>query len=150
MLKNVLVQRLSFGGFGDLLVSMSIPISLFVLVFLGLWLLYCYMPYVPEEGGFWRASITKTKKRWLPALISAIFTFVATLVFTLAMIFLQASMFAKWSLFYGSLSVFPMIMFLLFGFWSIVLYGNALCWRITSRNLPKTHFLRRIKKSIKR
>jgi membrane protein len=147
ILENILVQKLPFGVFGEFLVTLSIPATLIILILFALWLLYCYMPYVPDKYGFLRAGIEKTKKRWLPALISAVFTFVATSVFTLAMGVLQASMLAKWSLFYGSLAIFPMVMFLLFGFWCIVLYGNALCWRITEIKRNKQYFLRRIANS---
>jgi len=146
ILEDILTKKLPFGEFGELLLEFSTPTLLLVLVLLGLWLLYCYMPYVPENNGFWRASIEKTKKRWFSAIVSAIFTFIATCVFAAVMVFVQASMLAKWSLFYGSLAIFPMIMFLLFGFWCIILFGNALCWRITTRKRSQTYFLRRIKK----
>ncbi|MDR2581057.1 MAG: YihY/virulence factor BrkB family protein [Fibromonadaceae bacterium] len=149
ILEAILVQSLPFGKFGELLVGLSIPIALLALFFIALWLLYCYMPYVPEEGGFWRAALKKTIKRWLPALISAIFTFVALGFFIAVMIFLQANMFARWSLLYGSLAILPMLMFLLFGFWCIVLFGNTLCWRITERKLPQEYFLNRITNSIR-
>ena len=144
MLEVILVQKLPFGEFGELLVNLSIPAALVILMFVALWLLYCYMPYVPDKGGFWRAAIKKTKTRGLPALISAAFTVVATALFFTAMFFLQAGMFAKWSLFYGSLAIFPMLMFLLFGFWCIILFGNAICWRITERKLPQEYFFNRI------
>ncbi|MDR2732685.1 MAG: YihY/virulence factor BrkB family protein, partial [Fibromonadaceae bacterium] len=117
---------------------------LLVFMLVALWLLYCYMPYVPDNHGFWRASIEKTKKRWFSAVISAVFTFVAVVLFVAVMGFVQAGMFAKWSLFYGSLAIFPMIMFLLFGFWCIILFGNSLCWRITERAQPQEYFLQRI------
>jgi membrane protein len=139
-LEVILVERLPFGKFGELIVSLSIPTTLLVLAWFGLWLLYCYMPYVPGESGF----LDSAKKRWLSAAISAVFTFIAVGIFGAAMIFLQASMFAKWSLLYGSLAFFPMVMFLLFGLWSIVLFGNTLCWRITERAKPKMFFYRRI------
>jgi membrane protein len=150
ILEDVLLKKLSFGEFGKLLVDFSVPVFLLIFALVALWLLYCYMPYVPEKNGFWRAFIEKTKKRWKSALISAVFTFIAVSAFVLAMAFLQASMFAKWSLFYGSLAVFPMIMFLLFGFWCIVLFGNTLCWRITDRkdregkDRSQKYFLRKI------
>jgi len=150
ILEDILVQKLPFGKFGELLADLSIPVVLLVFILFALWLLYCYMPYVPDDCGFWRASIEKTKKRWLPALISSVFTFVAVVVFSAAMIFLQAGMFAKWSLFYGSLAIFPMVMFLLFGFWCIILFGNSLCWRITERKHNKQYFLRRIENSVKK
>jgi len=146
MLKKILTQSLSFGKFGDFLLDLSIPTVLLSFALAGLWALYCYMPYVPSEYNFWRAFIEKTKKRWFSAVISTAFTYGAIFLFFTAMIFVMASMFAKWSLFYGSLAVFPMIMFLLFGSWCIILFGNALCWRITMRNSPKTYFLKRIKK----
>lgn len=128
-------------------VDMLKPLSLLAIVLFGLWIMYCYMPYVPEEKGFWKAAITKTKKRWLPSLIAAVFTFAAIFTFTLAMGFLQASIFKNWSVLYGSLAVFPMLMFLLFGFWSIVLFGNALCWRITERKSHQKYILERIANS---
>jgi membrane protein len=144
ILEIILVKKLPFGEFGELLASLSIPAALFILALVGLWLLYCYMPYVPQRLGFWKAFIRKTKRRWLSSIISAGFTFVAITCFGAVMVILQAGMFAKWSLFYGSLAIFPMIMFLLFGFWSIVLFGNALCWRITERRMPQEYFLKRI------
>jgi membrane protein len=144
ILEEILVQKHDFGIFGHLLASFSIPTILMILIFIGLWFLYCYMPYVPDDYGFWKALIKKTKKRWLSALISAVFTYVASACFGAVMLFLQAGMLAKWSLFYGSLAIIPMIMFLLFGFWCIVLFGNALCWRITERRRPQEYFLNRI------
>jgi membrane protein len=156
ILKNILLEKLPFRGLWQFVVDLSIPVILLILALFALWLLYCYMPYVPGKNGFLRASIEKTKKRWLSALISAIFTFIAISVFVLVMAVLQAGMFTKWSLFYGSLAVFPMIMFLLFGFWCIVLFGNTLCWRITDRKdssgkyRPQRYFLRKIWKASKR
>jgi len=146
ILKKILTQSLSFGKFGDFLLDFSIPTVLLSFAVIGLLALYCYMPYVPSDNGFYRAFIEKTKNRGIAAAISTIFTCGAVFGFFTAMIFVMASMFAKWSLFYGSLAVFPMIMFFLFGFWAIILFGTALCWRITVRNHPKTYFLRRIKK----
>ncbi|MCL2207618.1 MAG: YihY/virulence factor BrkB family protein [Fibromonadales bacterium] len=146
ILANILTQKLPFGKFGELLLDLSIPTVLLSIALASLWALYCYMPYVPSERNFWRAFIGKTKERWLSAVISTVFTYGAILGFFTAMMFAMASMFAKWSLFYGSLAVFPMIMFLLFGFWCIILFGNALCWRITVRAHSRTYFLRRIKK----
>lgn len=146
VMENILTHNLSFGKFGEVLLDLSIPTILLSVALVGLWVLYCYMPYVPSKHGFWRAFIDKTKKRWFPAVISTAFTYTAIFGFFTAMIFAMASMFARWSLFYGSLAIFPMTMFLLFGSWCIILFGNALCWRITERNHPKTYFLRRIKK----
>jgi uncharacterized BrkB/YihY/UPF0761 family membrane protein len=150
ILEDILVQKLPFGKFGEFVADLSIPAVLMVMLFIVLWLLYCYMPYVPDNYGFFKSGIEKTKKRWFPALISAVFTLIAVFVFSAAMIFLQAGMFAKWSLFYGSLAIFPMVMFLLFGFWCIVLFGNSLCWRITERKHNKQYFLRRIQGSVKK
>ena len=156
ILEDILVQRLPFGDFGAWLADLSIPVVLVVLLLFALWLLYCYMPYVPGKKGFLKTSIEKTKTRWFAALVSAAFTFVAISVFVLTMAILQAGMFTKWSLFYGSLAVFPMIMFMLFGFWSIVLFGNTLCWRITDRKdsdgkyRSQRYFLRKIWKASKR
>jgi membrane protein len=149
ILEKILVQELPFGKFGELLVNLSIPIVLMVLALVALWLLYCYMPYVresiPSKNGFLKAFLQKTKDRWFAALISAVFTFAAASIFIAAMAILQASMMAKWSLFYGSLAVYPMIMLLLFGFWCIVLFGNALCWRITKREENRPYFYNIIK-----
>jgi len=156
VLENVLLEKLPFGELSQVLVDLSIPTVLLILALFALWLLYCYMPYVPGRKGFLKTTIEKTKKRWLAALISAVFTFVAVSVFILAMAVLQAGMFTKWSLFYGSLAVFPMIMFMLFGFWSIILFGNTLCWRITDRKdsegkyRSQMYFLRKIWKASKR
>jgi uncharacterized BrkB/YihY/UPF0761 family membrane protein len=144
ILEDILVKKLPFGEFGELLATLSTPATLLVLALVGLWILYCYMPYVPQRLGFWKAFIRKTKRRWLSSIISAVFTFAAITGFGAIMIILQAGMFAKWSLFYGSLAIFPMIMFLLFGFWCIVLFGNSLCWRITERKKPQEYFLNRI------
>jgi len=155
-LEDVLSEKSPFGEMSQLLIDLSIPAVLLLLAIFALWLLYCYMPYVPGKKGFLKTSIEKTKTRWFAALVSAAFTFVAISVFVLTMAILQAGMFTKWSLFYGSLAVFPMIMFMLFGFWSIVLFGNTLCWRITDRKdsdgkyRSQRYFLRKIWKASKR
>jgi membrane protein len=144
VLEDILVKKLPFGEVGELLATLSTPATLFILALVGLWILYCYMPYVPQNIGFWRAFVRKTKNRWLSSIVSAAFTFAAITCFSAVMVILQAWMFAKWSLFYGSLAIFPMIMFLLFGFWCIVLFGNALCWRITEIKQQQKYFLDRI------
>jgi len=146
ILEKILVQRLPFGKFGELLVNLSIPVALLIMLLFALWLLYCYMPYVPGKSGFWYSAVEKTRKRGFPAVIAACFTFVAVAIFSAVMIFVQASMFARWSLLYGSLAFFPMLMFLLFGIWCVILYGNALCWRISERTQPRGYFYHRILK----
>jgi membrane protein len=143
ILETILTQHLPFGTFGGLLVNLGFLLVLPVMILFALWLLYCYMPYLPQKS-FWQAAREKTKERWLPAAISAVFTFVALILFGGAMVLLQANMLAKWSLFYGSLAFLPMLMFLLFGFWCIVLFGNVLCWRITNKKQSPSFFLERI------
>lgn len=143
ILEAVLTQHLPFGAFGGSIVNLSFILVLPAMFLFALWLLYCYMPYLPKRK-FWEAAREKTRERLKPAAISAIFTFVSLIIFVAAMVFLQANMLAKWSLFYGSLAFLPMLMLLLFGFWCIVLFGNVLCWRITNRTKPPEFFLEKI------
>ena len=143
VLEVILLQHLPLGSLGQFIVNLSVILALPGIILFALWFLYCYMPYLPKKR-FWQAVCEKTRTRCLPAAVSAIFTFLSLMVFGAVMIFLQANMLAKWSLFYGSLAFLPMLMFLLFGFWCIILFGNVLCWRITNKAKPPEFFLKRI------
>lgn len=124
-LEFLLVQNLSFigGEHSKLLFNGGITLAIAASVLGVLWVLYFYMPY--------------TRVRIKPALIAAIITSAALYLFVTAMIFIQANLFERMSLFYGSLAFIPLVMFLFYGVWAIVLFGNALCWRIQNWRTPK-------------
>jgi len=113
LIHNIPIISDRYSGY---LLNGTVTLSLNVLLLGALWILYYFMPY--------------TKVRRKPALIASLFTWAALYVYVGSLIFLQASMFERMSLFYGSLAFLPLVMVLLFGIWAIVLFGNALCWRI--------------------
>jgi membrane protein len=43
---------------------------------------------------------------------------------------IQTSLFARFSRFYGSLAFIPLLLFLVFGIWTIILFANSLVWAI--------------------
>lgn len=43
---------------------------------------------------------------------------------------IQSSLFARFSLFYGSLAFIPLLLLLVFGLWTIILFANSLVWAI--------------------
>lgn len=106
-----------------LLLNWTITLSLNGAVLVALWVLYYFMPY--------------TKVRAKPAFIAALISWAALYLFVASMIFLQASMFERMSLFYGSLAFVPLCMFVIYGIWAIILFGNCLCWRIQHWRLKK-------------
>lgn len=104
------------SDYTGILVEGGVTLFLNLVAFSLLYAIYRFIPY------------TKVQRR--PALLATLSAWVGMYVFVGALIFLQASLFAKMSLFYGSLAFIPLVMLLIFGIWCIVLYGNALCWRI--------------------
>jgi len=113
LIRNIPVIGTEYTG---MLLNWTITLSLNAAILGALWVLYYYMPY--------------TRVRPKPALLAAILSWAALYLFVGSLIFLQASMFERMSLFYGSLAFVPLVMFLIFGVWAIILFGNCLCWRI--------------------
>lgn len=125
ILEVLLVQNLSIiiGDYSRILLNWGVSLSLVGLALGTLWILYYYMPY--------------TRVRFKPALLAALFTGVVLYLFAFSLFFIQSSMFERMSLFYGSLAFIPLVMFLFYGIWAIILFGNALCWRIQHWKVPK-------------
>ncbi len=94
--------------------------AMFLLVHAGLWftifLIYRTIPY------------TKVQRR--AAMISSAVALVAIRLLIWGLLAAQSLIFQRMSLFYGSLAFIPIVMLLVFGVWSIILFGNALCWRM--------------------
>lgn len=124
-LEMLLIRNIPIIGseYTGQLLNWTITLSLNVAILGALWVLYYYMPY--------------TKVRIKPALFAGTITWAALYVYVGGMIFLQASMFARMSLFYGSLAFVPLVMVLIYGVWAIILFGNCICWRIQHWRVKK-------------
>jgi membrane protein len=90
----------------------AISISIMVFSWFVLSFLYYLIPY--------------TKVRWGSAIVGATVSTVVLFVFLFLMLKLQTLLFARYSLIYGSLAVFLLLMLVLYFGWVIVLYGVIL------------------------
>jgi membrane protein len=117
ILENLFVKKIPPWGthFAELLVNGGLIAGMVGLVLVAFWLLYFFVPC--------------TKVRWWPAAIAAVFAVLAVGAFSFGMVSLQISV-TKYKMFDGSLSALPLTLFLVYGIWAIILFGNALCWRI--------------------
>jgi membrane protein len=51
-------------------------------------------------------------------------------IYVKILMLIQTTMVTRMSIFYGSLAFLPLMLFLIFGVWSIILCGNSLVWTI--------------------
>ena len=70
------------------------------------------------------------KKLILASMLSTFISWLAINIYVKILILIQTTMVTRMSIFYGSLAFIPLILFLLFGVWSIILCGNSLVWTI--------------------
>ena len=70
------------------------------------------------------------KKLFLASMLSTLISWLAINIYVKILMLIQTAMVMRMSIFYGSLAFIPLILFLLFGVWSIILCGNSLVWTI--------------------
>ena len=72
-----------------------------------------------------------SRKRLLGSSILVTFiAWFAIIIYVKILMLIQTAMVTRMSIFYGSLAFIPLVMFLVFGVWSIILCGNSLVWTI--------------------
>lgn len=64
------------------------------------------------------------------SLFSTVLSWVAINIYVKILMLIQSAMVTRMSIFYGSLAFIPLMLFLVFGIWSIILCGNSLVWTI--------------------
>ncbi len=70
------------------------------------------------------------RKLVLVSLMSALISWMAINIYVKILMFIQTAMVIRMSIFYGSLAFIPLLLFLVFGIWTIILCGNSLVWTI--------------------
>ena len=70
------------------------------------------------------------RKLFWASVLSTVISWLAINIYVKILMLIQAAMVTRMSIFYGSLAFIPLILFLLFGVWSIILCGNSLVWTI--------------------
>ena len=74
---------------------------------------------------------TYTKKKLLLSSIGISFlAWFSIMVYVRLLMLIQTTLVTRMSIFYGSLAFIPLILFLVFGIWTIVLCGNSIVWTI--------------------
>jgi membrane protein len=74
---------------------------------------------------------TYTKKKLLLSSIGISFlAWFSIMVYVRILMLIQTTLVTRMSIFYGSLAFIPLILFLVFGIWTIVLCGNSIVWTI--------------------
>ena len=120
---SVLVQNLHFDA--SILVALKsvfwfsiLNAAIFIIIFLILFAL----PYRPNKYPI--------KKLLLTSFLATLISMIAIYIYAWFLSFIQTSLFARMSLFYGSLAFIPLLLLLVFGIWSIILFANSLVWTI--------------------
>ncbi|MCF0225637.1 MAG: YihY/virulence factor BrkB family protein [Fibrobacter sp.] len=70
------------------------------------------------------------QKLLLVSLGSALTSWLAIIIYVRILMFIQTAMVTRMSIFYGSLAFIPLMLFLVFGIWTIILCANSLVWTI--------------------
>lgn len=70
------------------------------------------------------------KKLMLSSLGVTILAWFCITIYVKILIFIQTALVTRMSIFYGSLAFIPLVLFLVFGVWTIILCGNSLVWTI--------------------
>jgi membrane protein len=70
------------------------------------------------------------KKLFLASMLSTLISWLAIIIYVKILMLIQTTMVTRMSIFYGSLAFIPLILFLFFGVWSIILCANSLVWTI--------------------
>ena len=74
---------------------------------------------------------TCTRKKLLLSSIGISFlAWVSIMIYVRILMLIQTTLVTRMSIFYGSLAFIPLILFLVFGIWTIVLCGNSIVWTI--------------------
>ena len=74
---------------------------------------------------------TYTRKKLLLSSIGISFlAWVSIMIYVRILMLIQTTLVTRMSIFYGSLAFIPLILFLVFGIWTIVLCGNSIVWTI--------------------
>ena len=74
---------------------------------------------------------TYTKKKLLLSSIGISFlAWFSIMVYVRILMLIQTTLVTRMSIFYGSLAFIPLILFLVFGIWTIILCGNSIVWTI--------------------
>lgn len=72
-----------------------------------------------------------TRRKLLLSSIGVTFiAWIAINIYVKILMLIQTAMVTRMSIFYGSLAFIPLVLFLVFGIWSIILCGNSLVWTI--------------------
>jgi membrane protein len=69
-------------------------------------------------------------KLFLSSMLSTVISLFAINIYVKILMLIQTAMVTRMSIFYGSLAFLPLMLFLIFGVWSIILCGNSLVWTI--------------------
>ena len=70
------------------------------------------------------------RKLFLASMLSTLISWLAIIIYVKILMLIQTTMVTRMSIFYGSLAFIPLILFLFFGVWSIILCANSLVWTI--------------------
>ena len=72
-----------------------------------------------------------TKKKLLVSSIGiTVLAWICIIIYVKILMLIQTMLVTRMSIFYGSLAFIPLILFLVFGIWTIVLCGNSVVWTI--------------------
>lgn len=99
----------------------SFQFAVILMIFLTLYAL----PARPAE----KKTYTK-KKLVLTSIGTSLLAWVCIIIYVKILVLIQTALVTRMSIFYGSLAFIPLVLFLVFGIWVIILCGNSVVWTI--------------------
>lgn len=129
MLSTIIIDGFHFSpSFLNLLINAFWYITFNIILLLFIFLMLYALPSRPEKKPA-EKTYTKRKLFWSSILATAL-AWVSIIIYVKILMLIQTAMVNRMSIFYGSLAFIPLVLFLVFGIWVIILCGNSLVWTI--------------------
>lgn len=125
VLSIIIIDGFHFSpSFLNLLINAFWYVSFHSILLLFIFLMLFALPSRPDKKGY-----TRRKLFWSSFLVTFL-AWISIFIYVKILMLIQSTMVTRMSIFYGSLAFIPLVLFLLFGIWVIILCGNSLVWTI--------------------
>lgn len=126
MLSTIIIDGFHFSpSFLNLLINAFWYTTFNIILLLFIFLMLYALPSRPDKKG----PYTKRKLYW-SSVLATILCWLSIFIYVKILMLIQTAMVNRMSIFYGSLAFIPLVLFLVFGIWVIILCGNSLVWTI--------------------
>ncbi|MBO4713245.1 MAG: YihY/virulence factor BrkB family protein [Fibrobacter sp.] len=126
ILSTIIIDGFHFShSFLTLIINAFWYVTFHVILLLFIFMMLYALPSRPDKKGVY----TKRKLYWT-SVLATFLAWLSIFIYVKILMLIQTAMVNRMSIFYGSLAFIPLLLFLLFGIWVIILCGNSLVWTI--------------------